>query len=303
MPLVSVIIPTRNRSTLLREAIESALAVRRDGFALEVIVVDDGSTDDTRAVATAYPVVYLRAEGMGASAARNAGMDAAHGEFIAFLDDDDVWLPNNIAPQLRVLAEHPEYGAVYAQVQLTDADRVPYGEPIPVGPALSGWIFDDLLTYWPQVGAVVVRAAVVREVGGFDTSLISEEEWDWILRLARHYPIGRVAEPVLLFRQRGLSDDATSWRRFPDTVRVFHRHTRHMALAKRLRLQRLLWAHRGWYAAGFVHSARHYVRQGDRARALRTFSYALRASPMHAIVTLTSSWRREIADASTSFQR
>lgn len=293
MPLVSVIIPTRNRSVLLREAIESVLAVHRGVFELEVIVVDDGSTDSAREVASAYPVVYLRTEGLGASAARNAGMDAARGEFLAFLDDDDVWLPNNVAPQLSMLDGHPEYGAAYAQVQLTDANRVPYGDPIPAGPLQSGWIFDDLLTYWPQLGSIVVRTAVAREIGGFDLTLRSEEEWDWILRIARRYPIGRIEEPVLLFRQRGYGDEALAWRRLPDTIKVFQRHTSDAAFSRWLHLQRLLWSHRGWYASGFVHSARHHARQGDRTRALRCLHYALRTSPLHAIAMLATSWHAE----------
>lgn len=296
MPLVSVIIPTRNRAALLREAIESVLAVQRDGFELEPIVVDDGSGDETPDVAAAYPVVYLRTEGLGASAARNHGMAAATGDFIAFLDDDDLWLPTNIGSQLRVFAEHPEYGAVYAQVQLTDAQRTPFGEPSPAGPLASGWIFDDLLTYWPQVGSVVVRSSVVRAVGDFDTSLVSEEEWDWILRIARRYPIGRVEVPVLLFRQRGYGDDDVAWRRFPDTMKVFRRHTRDRDadLARKVRFQRLLWSHRGWYAAGFVHSARYHAQQGDRRRAMRCLRYAVRSSPLHTVAVLASSWRRPV---------
>src|SRR5258708_15077695 len=193
-PLVSVIIPTRNRSALLKEAMGSALALAYDGLEFEVLVVDDGSTDDTVDVARAYPVTVLQTPKIGASAARNAGMEAARGDYITFLDDDDVWLPSNIAPQLHAFADHPEYGDVFARVQLTDANRAPYGEPIPAGPRTSGWIFEDLLRYWTQLGSVVARSSVAREVGGFDTSLIAEEDWDWLMRIARRYPIGRIEE-------------------------------------------------------------------------------------------------------------
>jgi glycosyltransferase involved in cell wall biosynthesis len=295
MRLVSVIIPTRNRAPLLREAIESVLAVQRTGFEHEVIVVDDGSTDDTPAVAHAYPISYLRLEGLGASAARNAGISAAQGDFIAFLDDDDLWLPTNVAPQLAMLDAHPEYAAVYAQVQLTSADRTPFGEPIPQGPPRSGWIFDDLLTYWPQLGSVVVRAAVVREIGGFDIALRSEEEWDWMLRIARRYPIGRIEQPVVLFRQRGYGDEALAWQRLPDTLAVFHRHTRDRDLTRRLRLQRVIWAHRGWYAASFMQNAWYHGGKGDTRRALRCLRYALWTSPVHTMVEIASHWRMDTA--------
>lgn len=285
-PLVSVIIPTRNRVALLKEAIASALALARDGFELEVLVVDDGSTDDTVDVARAYPVTVLQTPKIGASAARNAGMEAARGDYITFLDDDDVWLPNNIAPQLRAFADHPEYGAVFARVQLTDADREPYGEPIPADPQSSGWIFEDLLRYWTQLGSVVVRSSVAREVGGFDPSLISEEDWDWLLRIARRYPIGRIADVAVLFRQRGDGDEKLSWRRFPHSLRAFHRHTRHYAPLHRLALQRILWAHRGAYAAEFLDYAQYHARHGEYARALRCVVYALHSSTPHTILLL-----------------
>lgn len=291
MHLVSVIIPTHNRAALLHQAIESVLAVQGDNFALEVLVVDDGSTDDTPAVARAFPVTYLRTNGIGASGARNAGLHAATGDFIAFLDDDDLWLPNNISPQIRAFAEHPEYGAVYAQLWCTDADRKPYGDPMPAGPLTSGWIHDDLLTHWPQLGTLVVRASVARAIGDFDAALCSEEEWDWLLRIARRYPIGRVETPVMLFRQRGYEDDAVWWRRLPDTLKVFHRHTRDYAPVRRLRLQRILWKHRGWYAANFMLSARHYATNGKRAAALRCVAYAVRTSPPHAAISLARIWR------------
>ncbi len=284
MPLVSVVVPTHNRSSLLRQALDSILAVEHTAFDLEIIVIDDGSTDATPDVVASYPVVYRRTSGIGASGARNVGMETARGDFIAFLDDDDVWLPGNITPQLQLLDQHPEYGAVYAQVLLTNPDRVPFGEPAPPGPLPSGWIFDSLLTHWPQLGSLVVRSSVVRDIGGFDRSLRSEEEWDWLLRIANRYPIGRIEQPVMLFRQRLDSDEALAWNRFHDTVKVFKRHTQTRSPARWLRLQRTLWAHRGWYASVFVQSAWHHASQGAYARTLLCFRYAVAASPIHTVL-------------------
>ena len=291
MQLVSVIIPTHNRAALVREAVESVLAVQHDGFELEVLVVDDGSTDNTAEVIRALPVTYLRTDGIGASGARNVGLHAATGDFIAFLDDDDLWLPNNVSPQLRLFAEHPEYGAVHAQLLCMDASQAPYGEPIPGGPLSSGWIHERLMTYWPQLGTLLVRASVVREIGDFDETLRSEEEWDWILRIARRYPVGCIEVPVMLFRQRGYEDDAIHWRRMPDTFKVFRRHARTYDLYTRLRLERVLWKQRGWYAAQFVLSARHYAALGNHARALRCVAYATCISPPHAALLLARAWR------------
>jgi glycosyltransferase involved in cell wall biosynthesis len=246
--------------------------------------VDDGSTDDTKAVATSYPIRYLLGDGRGAASARNAGIAAARGDFITFLDDDDVWLPTNLAPQLAMLEQHPEYGAVHAQAQLADCDLVPFGGPVFHGPLTSGWIFDDLLRYWPQIGTFVVRKGVVDEVGYLDTTLCSEEEWDWFLRIARRYQIGRLEQPVMLFRQRGYGDEALAWRRLPDTFRVFHRHTRQDP--RHRQIQRILRSHRGWFAANFVADARHYAENGNYRGMLRCLWYAGRVSPAHTLISL-----------------
>src|SRR6476619_2221837 len=95
MTLISVIITTRNRATMVPAAIESVLASRAGNIEMEVIVVDDGSTDNTPEVVQAYPIRYLRISGGSAAHARSAGMEIAQGDFITFLDDDDAWAPNN----------------------------------------------------------------------------------------------------------------------------------------------------------------------------------------------------------------
>ena len=210
MPLVSVIIPTRNRAALLRQAIESVLAVgdaHRERFALDVMVIDDGSTDETAEVVAEYPVRFLHTDGThGASAGRNVGLAAARGDYIAFLDDDDLWLPGNVSAQLAVFEAHPEYGMVFGQAQRTEADLTPYGEPVPEGPATSGRIFERLLDFWPQIGTCLVRAEVAREVGPFDLELIADQDWDWLLRVAKRHEVGWIEEPVILFRQRARPD-------------------------------------------------------------------------------------------------
>lgn len=291
MILVSVIIPTRNRAALLQNAIESVLAVQRHDFDLEVIVVDDGSTDNTASTVSQYPVSYVQTAGLGASGARNTGITIARGDFIAFLDDDDVWLPTNITPQLKAFAANPTYGAVHGQVIFTGPDRTPWGAPTPPGPLSSGWIFHDLLDYWPQVASLLVRRSVLDDVGLFDVTLRAEEDWDLILRIAWRYPIGRVEEPLALFRQRDDDDDIYFYRCLPDTVKVFHRHTRREPLPRRLLLQRRLWRHRGWYAAQFVGRAQAHVDRGEHRRAWRSLSYALQASPPHALLTQPALWR------------
>ena len=290
--LVSVIITTKNRSALLRQALESVFAVEQQGFRLEVIVVDDGSTDDTPAVLQAYPVKVLHLNGVGMARARNAGLRAAQGDFVTLLDDDDVWMPNNIKPQIERFRQHPEYGAVHAQSQRTEYDGTPFGKPVPEGPLRSGWIFKDLLRYFPQVGTILTRMEVAREAGEMDPTLTGDTDWDWLLRIAKRHQIGTIEQPVLLFRQRGnvKADEVQAWRRFPAMGRIFKHHTRFYTLIERVQLIPILWHHRGAWAYQFLAYAQFNYANGERKRAYRSLYYAFRCSPPHTLLNLVRSW-------------
>ncbi len=283
-PLVSVVITTRNRCDYLKEALDSVYAVQGGSFELEVIVIDDGSTDGTPALLSSYPVRRIRTEGVGMAAARNLGLAAFRGDFVTLLDDDDVWLPQNISAQLAVFERHPEYAAVIGQFQLTREDKQPIGAPEPRGPLSSGHIFEEILTYFPQVATIVTRAAAAREAGEMDPSLTGDTDWDWLLRIAARHPIGRIEQPVLLFRQRDGAEESQAWRRFPAMLKIFQRHTASLALPQRLKLQRALWRHRGWWAWNFLRHAETNRKAGRRDRAYKSLAYAFRASPAHALI-------------------
>jgi hypothetical protein len=293
--LVSVIITTRNRSNFVKKAIESVLAIQSQKFDIEIIVVDDGSTDNTPAVLQPYPVVYMHTNSIGMANARNTGLRAARGDFVTLLDDDDMWLPNNIAPHIELFEQHPEYGAVHAQSQLADYAGTPFGDPVPAGPLPSGWIFEELLTYWPQVGTIVTRASVAREAGDLDPTLSGDTDWDWLLRVARRYPIGRIEQPVLLFRQRATAEEELSWRRFPALLTIFHRHTKPLGFIKRMKLQPILWRHRGWWASTFLSYARINYAKEEHKRAYRSLYYAFRCSPPHALIGCLREWPLKVA--------
>src|SRR5690349_11073672 len=111
-PKVSVVVPTRDRSDYLREAIESVRAVAGDDVDVELIISDNGDSAEVRGIAEKFGAKYVQARVAGASAARNAGFRAATGDYIAFLDDDDVWLSGHLLPLLRALEQHPMLGAV-----------------------------------------------------------------------------------------------------------------------------------------------------------------------------------------------
>jgi len=190
MPAVSVIVPTHNRSSLLRRAIDS---VRRQTFSdFEVVVVDDASTDDTAAVVRGYGdsrIRYIKLTGNGGVAsARNAGIAAAAGDFIALLDDDDEWLPEKLQRQLELFHRGGgAVGAVYSGYREIDqATSEVIAERLP---SLRGQIFEQLLFagYFTPTSTIVVRAECFRRLGGFDASFRYGEDYDMWLRVAREY--------------------------------------------------------------------------------------------------------------------
>jgi glycosyltransferase involved in cell wall biosynthesis len=183
---VTVVIPTRNRWELLsRRALRSALA--QEGVALEVIVVDDGSVDETpqrlREVTDERVRLIRHEPSRGVSLARNAGIDAARGEWVAFLDDDDSWAPDKLRTQLEAVRAA---GAdiCYSGVVSIDGDgNVLYDYPVPDPDRLR---HDILASCVIPAGPsnVVVRTDLVRQVGGFDERLSHLADWDCWIRLA-----------------------------------------------------------------------------------------------------------------------
>lgn len=288
VPVVSVVVTTHNRSKQLQEALDSVLALEgRGDFTLDLVVVDDGSTDDTPEVLGARSGVRsVRTSGIGMARARTLGLETARGDFVTLLDDDDVLLPEAISAQLAMFAAHPEYASVHGQSILTHADLSPFGEPVPSGPLKSGMILDQLLGYFPQVATILTRMSAAREAGAFDPSLPGDNDWDWLLRIARRHPIGVVETPVMLFRQRDSAQEHLAWRRFPAVTTIFRRHTADLPLARRVRLQLVLWRVRGWWASLFLIYADQHWAGGERRRAARSAWYALRASPPHLVVGL-----------------
>lgn len=293
--VVSVVITTKNRATMVGQAIESVLAVkdrRNPKFDIELIVVDDGSTDETQSVVRKYPIRSFRTSGIGMAGARNLGLRNATGDFFTLLDDDDTWLPNNIAPQIALFEQHPELGAVHGRFELASPELEALGI---IGPELPqglswnymGWIFEELLSYFPQVATILTRMDAARKAGDFDPSLTGDNDWDWLLRIAKHYPIGRVPDTVMLFRQRASAHEQLAWRRFPATGIIFKRHMRGLSPIKQLQLRPILWRHNGWWAtACFLGNARSNLDNGNRMRALQSIYFACRASMVHTVIHL-----------------
>ncbi len=224
--LISVIVPTRDRPALLREALASVRAVESETLTFEIFVGDNGVDPASKDAAEAYGARHIKVERNGAGAARNAGLKAATGEFIAFLDDDDVWLPANIANHVAMLRGAPDLEAVMGQIVTTDMDLKPAGEPWPEQGKTGDKLVHAMLSgYYPQLGGTLVRADVAREVGLFDETLLGDQDWDWQLRIARRRKVGFTPTPSVLFRQRppGSFDKLRIMRlRFARTVFLRH---------------------------------------------------------------------------------
>lgn len=205
MPRVSVIIPTYNRAALLGDAIASVLAQSYQDF--EVIVADDGSTDETAAVVARFgaPVRHLLLPHRGQPAApRNSALAVANGEYIAFLDSDDLYLPHKLALQVPVLEANANVGGVYSNGHFfIDKPDQPTGYVQDGLPTPSGAIFDDLLRgNFLSTPVVLIRRSVLQEVGGYneDPALLLSEDYELWLRLAMQTQIVYVPGDVAAIR-------------------------------------------------------------------------------------------------------
>jgi glycosyltransferase involved in cell wall biosynthesis len=178
MPKVSALIAVYNGERFIREAIESILdQTFKD---VEIIVVDDGSTDRTREIVQAFGdrLIYYYQENAGADRAYNRGISLANGEFIAFLDHDDRWYPQKLAVQVEIFSRHPEVGLTYSEVDLIDADGAPvYKKPWTDRSGVRRDTIGDAVAILRErfplsvPSPMLFRRHVLAEIGGFDTGL------------------------------------------------------------------------------------------------------------------------------------
>jgi glycosyltransferase involved in cell wall biosynthesis len=223
-PLVSVVIPTYNRGYILREAIESAL--NQGSAHTEVMVVDDGSTDDTASVAAEYTerVEYLYQENQGPGAARSLGVRSTRSDYVAFLDSDDVWLPGKVETELELFERFPAAGAI-----ASDADSWLEGSLVepswlrskqgPMGSS-DPYLFPLDPPLWLQgslfaTSNLTIRRRCLEKVGDpvFDASLRFFEDWDLEIRLLRFCRI--LIVPKVLARIRRFLDGTRKNRAMP----------------------------------------------------------------------------------------
>jgi glycosyltransferase involved in cell wall biosynthesis len=265
-PLVSAIIPTFNRSGWVRIAVSTAVAQTYPAGGLEIIVVDDGGSDDTEQVLArefGSRVRYLRKANGGVSAARNTGMAAASGAYLALLDDDDEWLPTKIERQVELLEGRPGVGMVITDVERMDEERRGFEifhrrEFIPD----DGWVLPQVLRNPALAPAsAMFRREVFETVGGFDGALRTAEDLDFHLRVALRFQEAVIAEPLTraMRGHQGLSALARTNRDYLDVIERFLRQHGD-AVSRADRDAALFWA--------YARNARGFLWEGDFTDAL-----------------------------------
>lgn len=197
---VSVIIPTHNRSELLKTAVKSLENQSHQNF--EIIIIDDFSTDDTVEVVSQMKddrIIFLKHDiNKGGSEARNTGIKRATGRFIGFLDSDDQWLPDKLEKQLKLFENQPDVGVIYTGVQVVNENNQPTRKIVP---EYRGDILPKLFesNCIDTTSSVLIKKEVLDQVQGFDSGLPSCQDWDLYIRLAQVTKFDFVKESMVLF--------------------------------------------------------------------------------------------------------
>ncbi len=277
---VSVVVPTRNRSALLAMTLRSVLGQR--DVDLEVIVVDGGSTDDTLAALAALADARVRVirhdTPRGVASARNRGAANARGEWLAFVDDDDLWAPDKLARQLYEAQTVGRHWAYTGCVSIGERGQILAGRP-PLGP-------DQVVAALPRYNAipgggsnVVVRLTTWQQAGQFDTRLRGCEDWEMWIRLAKHGRPACISRPLVAYRVHAsnLSLDVVEVVRGAKLIEVLHNTTVDWGLLHR------------WMAEL-------YLRKGQRRTALGQFlAAAVRGQPSGVASDVAAILRRRVA--------
>jgi glycosyltransferase involved in cell wall biosynthesis len=288
--LVSIVIPTRNYAGYVGQAIRSGL---HQGYRpIEIVVVDDGSTDDTPAVLREFEgaIRVVRLEGLGVSAARNAGLAQARGEYVVLLDADDLLVPGGVAAQVAQFDRRPDIDAVVGEWYTYDVQCGTITEE------RSSLKDDDALSHLLRTNivatpsAMMVRRTAVSALGGFDTSFSFTADWEMWWRLAKQgCRFARVTAPVATYRIHGRSMTSNLDRAIRDGTALLDRCFNDPALSEAMRAVEP----RSRFGM-MMYLAELCLQQGDDHRGGECLREALRWNPQ-AVDTLA--FYRSLADA------
>jgi len=273
-PVVSVIMPTYNYGRFISRAIDSVLSQTYSDF--ELIIIDDGSEDDTTKIVQQFHdmrIKYYRQENQGPSRARNAGIAQAQGEYLAFIDADDEWLPYNLSYQVTALANDHRVGMVYGHCVYVDASgqilRTVKGKAH--GKLFIPMLRENIIGGSPSI--VVVRASCFRQIGGFAPLLYGNEDWHMWLRIAFRWEIGVVDHIVARITDHSSSASKNKQMMMQDTARMLS--LLHSELDKQVSPR--VW-HRAWSYAS-MGAGHFYALRGEFDPARRAFWDGVRHDP------------------------
>ncbi len=203
MKLVSIIIPAYNAQKYIRETIQSVLDQTYSNW--ELIIVNDGSNDNTEEIVERFNdprLRYFKQPNAGVSTSRNNGLEMSKGEYIAFLDADDIWLPDNLSEKITFLEHHQDCGLVHGDTQVinekSEKQKIIYQ-------GKSGWILDDLLLWngccIPAPSSILIQRNIIKKTGNWDPQLSTAADQEFFFRVAKNFKIGRIPKVLSLYRE------------------------------------------------------------------------------------------------------
>jgi len=269
-PMVSVIIPTYNRNNTLKRAIRSVLNQTFQDF--EIVVIDDASTESPEKLITAFNDARIRyfchESNRGANVARNTGINASSGKYIAFLDSDDEWLPEKLECQIKSFENLPvNVGAHYSGLTVVSSKGVVLDRRIP---SASGDILSTLFTRncIGPLSSVIVRRSALDHSGLFDEQLPASQDWDLYIRIAHHFHFGFTRKPLVSYH---ISSDSITKNMKSKAL------ARHMILKKyEDRIKKNPYA----FSRQLIKTGHYYCRADQMINGRRVFVRAIRAYPL-----------------------
>ncbi len=267
-PTVSIIIPTYKHRDFVLATLDSVFAQTFTDY--EVIVINDGSPDDTAAVlrplAEAGRIRYIEQANTGQSKARNRGISEARGEFIALLDDDDLWPPDKLEWQVAAMAHHPEAGVIAGLADIMDVN----GHHLYWTDFVPEFTFESTLVRCPftSPGQTLIRASLLREVGGLDPSIWGTDDWDLWLRIAKKSRILSEERSALLYRRHEGNASQDFCRMLDNSCQVLEIHLADVAVESRQKIRKAAyrWLY-GYLGGPMIDKIKQSVKAGNYPQA------------------------------------
>ena len=228
MPRISIVIPTYKHSGFIMQTLESVFAQTFTDY--EVIVVNDGSPDDTsqvlRPLVETGRIHYIEQVNAGQAAARNRGIAEAHGEYIALLDDDDLWPPDKLQWQVEALTAYPDAALVYGYTQSFQADvsEASSKQGTFIGPSGDVHLLFSGHNFIASPGQTLLRARHLKAIQGFDATLWGVDDWDMYIRLAEQGAFLYYCKAALYYRLHAANASRDVWRMYCNARRMWIKH-------------------------------------------------------------------------------